>query len=352
MKTMHMTARHTSPPLLPARPGWAACARRLLLWVCVCAGFVLATTAQAQNPAVSPPCPRLLKPAAPGVWVWEGHRAEISPDNRGHVATSVVLVGERSIAVVDPGPSLAHGRTLREAIRCQFGRQAERVINTHAHAENVMGNAAFAELALPILATATTQASMQQRCPGCLQSITLAAGAAALAGTQIEVPNTLLTDGQVLDLGGQRWQALEQRAAHTESDLVLWHAASATLIAGGLVYRDRVPELAQGSLVGWIQALHAIENLRPQTVIGFSTGSVDDLIHTRRYLCTLAESVWQAMEAGQSAHDAVALRLPDYAHWAGYTARHSFNAQRAWRELEPLWMAALPRPCSVPDVGR
>jgi glyoxylase-like metal-dependent hydrolase (beta-lactamase superfamily II) len=342
----------TQTTLQLARPAWQVLALRLAVWVCAWAGLGLFTPALAQNPSVSPPCPSVLKPAAPGVWVWEGHRAEISADNRGHVATSVVLVGERSIAVVDPGPSLDHGRTLREAIRCQFGRQADRVINTHAHAENVMGNAAFAELALPILATATTQASMHQRCPGCLQSITRAAGAAALAGTQIELPNTLLTDGQVLDLGGQRWQALEQRAAHTESDLVLWHAASATLIAGGLVYRDRLPELAQGSLVGWIQALHVLENLRPQAVIGFSAGSVDDLIHTRRYLCTLAEAVWQAMEAGQSAHDAVALRLPEYAHWAGYTARHSFNAQRAWRELEPLWMAAVPRPCSVPDVGR
>jgi glyoxylase-like metal-dependent hydrolase (beta-lactamase superfamily II) len=352
MKRMHMTAPHTSLRLLPARPGWAVCARRLWLWICVCAGWVLATSAQAQSLAVSPPCPAVLQPAAAGVWVWEGHRADVSPDNRGHVATSVVLVGERAIAVVDPGPSLAHGTTLREAIRCQFGREVDRVINTHAHAENVMGNTAFAELALPILATATTQASMQQRCPGCLQSITRTAGDAALAGTQIELPNTLVAHAQVLDLGDQRWQLLEHRTAHTESDLVLWNATSATLITGGLVYRDRVPELAQGSLIGWVQALDLLERMRPENVVGMSTGSIEDLRHTRGYLCALAHTVWQAMEEGRSAHAAVDLHLPAYAHWAGYTARHSFNAQRAWRELEPLWMAETPQPCSVPDVGR
>jgi glyoxylase-like metal-dependent hydrolase (beta-lactamase superfamily II) len=268
------------------------------------------------------------------------------------VASSVALVGDTSVVVVDPGPSLVHGRTLRAAIRCQIGRETDRVVNTHAHAENVMGNSAFAETGVPILASATTQASMRQRCPVCLQSITRSAGAEALAGTQIALPDTILTDGQVLDLGGQRWQILEYINAHTESDLVLWNPNTSTLLVGGLVYRDRVPELAQGSLLGWVQVLDTLEKLQPKVLIGLSTGTVDDLKHTRDYLCDLAQAVWQAMEEGQSALDAVSLHLPTYAHWAGYTQRHGFNAQRAWRELEPLWMAAQPRPCSVPYVGR
>jgi glyoxylase-like metal-dependent hydrolase (beta-lactamase superfamily II) len=301
------------------------------------------------------PCPPglpLLEAAAPGVWVWEGQRADISLANRGHVVTNVVLVGEHSTVVVDPGPSLAHGRALLEAVRCQRGREVDSVVNTHAHAENVMGNAAFAELGRPILATASTQASMQERCPACLESITRSAGADALQGTAIVVPNTPLSNGQTLDLGGQRWQVLEMRSAHTESDLVLWNATNATLIAGGLVYRDRLPELAQGSLVGWVHALNILAGIRPTTVIGLSTGTLADLVSTRRYLCDLAQAVWQAMDAGSTAHDGAGLQLPAFVHWASYTERHSFNAQRAWRELEPLWMAEQPRPCSVPDVGR
>jgi glyoxylase-like metal-dependent hydrolase (beta-lactamase superfamily II) len=302
--------------------------------------------------ALCPPNAPLLQQVAPGVWVWEGQRADISAANGGHVVTNVVLVGKRSLVLVDPGPSLAHGQALREAVRCKWGREVDSILNTHAHAENVMGNAAFVEPQRPIMATARTQASMQQRCPDCLQSITRAVGADALEGTTIVVPNTWLAAGQTLDLGDWRWQVLEQRSAHTESDLVLWNPTTTTLIAGGLVYRDRIPELAQGSLVGWVQALTALERKQPTAVIGLSTGTLADLVNTRRYLCDLAHAVWAAMDAGPSAHDVASLHLPAFAHWAGYAERHGFNAQRAWRELEPLWMGEQARPCSMPDVGR
>ena len=53
----------------------------------------------------------------------------------------------------------------------------------------------------------------------------------------------------------------------------------------------------------------------------------------------LRERVWAAMDAGGTPHDAQALAVPWAGAWVGYEARHGFNAQRAWRELEPGWMA-------------
>ena len=45
--------------------------------------------------------------------------------------------------------------------------------------------------------------------------------------------------------------------------------------------------------------------------------------------------------------------VPGFAAWAGYAERHAFNVQRAWREMEPVWMdqgsAAKP---SAEHVGR
>jgi hypothetical protein len=64
----------------------------------------------------------------------------------------------------------------------------------------------------------------------------------------------------------------------------------------------------------------------------------------------------KAMDDGMQAQDAEKLALPAYRDWAGYAERQSFNAQRAWRELEPVWMAQ-PSGFGTPsrsrqDVGR
>ena len=64
-------------------------------------------------------------------------------------------------------------------------------------------------------------------------------------------------------------------------------------------------------------------------------------IRTRSYLLALRQRVWDVMDSGGFAHDISALALPEFRHWVGYDLRHGFNAQRAWRELEPEWMGRM-----------
>ena len=174
-----------------------------------------------------------------------------------------------------------------------------------------------------------------------------------MKGTRITLPDAAVSDGDVLQWTRQRWQLMDVPRAHTHSDLVLWQPETRTLIAAGLVYGLRLPELAQGSLLGWIAALDRLAALRPVRVIGLQVGGPESIARTRTYLCDLAATVWEAMDRGLSASEAESLALPSYRSWAGYRERQPFNAQRAWRELEPLWMAGAPRPaCSPPDVVR
>lgn len=303
--------------------------------------------------------------AAPGVWVWPGQMADIAPDNGAHVGSTVVMArslgdGPTQVTVVDPGPHHRHGLSVLRDIRCQWPKFTLQVINTHAHAEHVLANGALqpqgevpsAGTDLPIAATTITAQQMLQRCPDCLQSLTAQVGDTVIAGTRIALPNRHLHDNDRLALTDQHWTVVELRNAHTLSDLALWEPTHRTLILGGLVYPRRLPELAQGTLPGWIDALTQLLRLEPAMVVGVAPGSARDIAQTRDYLCDLAGLVWQSMDAGRTATEAHTLAMPAYATWAGYAQRQAFNAQRAWRELEPLWMAGLARPCSSPDVGR
>lgn len=338
-----------------ARRSPAARAHRLgTATVLVCAA--LATAAQAQTCLDQPPWVAV----APGVWAWPGARADVAPHNGGHVSSTLVMVNPGQgtppqVTVVDPGPHATHGEATLRAIACRWETAALQVINSHAHAENVLANVAYRRSApgTPVLATATTAQQMAQRCPDCLESLRQAAGDVALKGTEIVLPDALLEPGTRLPLTGHLWEVQEWKRAHTLSDLVLWEPVQRTLIAPSLVYRDRLPELAQGSLLGWVAALEALQALRPRTVLGVQPGDGQDLERTHGYLCELARTVWDAMEQGKTAGEAHTLALPAYASWAGYAVRQPFNAQRAWRELEPLWMDGAAAPCpSTPDVGR
>ena len=288
----------------------------------------------------------------PGVWIRPGVAQEIAPGNRGRVASQVLIGDGANATLIDPGPSLEQGQAARQAARCELGLSITRVLDSHAHAENVLGNAAFADL--PIEATPATAAAMQARCPHCLEAITQTAGTAALAGTRIVLPAPVLRAGQTLPSDSGPWRLLEFTAAHSQSDLALWNGDQRLLIAPGLVYARRLPELAQGSLSGWIAALRQLRALDPDWVLGqrATRGPDSDLPATERYLCDLAQAVLQALEQGRTASDAsptTATSLPAYAGWAGHAERQGFNVQRAWRELEPLWIRGEPSPCAAPD---
>lgn len=310
-------------------------------------------TAATASAEATPPCPAASavhwQAIVPGVWIWPGAAQEIGPGNRGQVASQILLRDGHNATLIDPGPSLAHGQLVRESARCALGLTITRVLDSHAHAENVLGNAAFAGVRLE--ASAATVAGMRARCPQCLASITHSAGAAALDGTTVLLPEASLRPGQLLASDSGRWQMMEFSAAHSDSDLVLWNEDQRLLVAPSLVYQGRIPELAQGSLLGWLGALRQLHRLRPTWVLGQQASrhagpagtpaNSSGLAASHGYLCALAQGVLTALELGRSANEAPEapeLALPAYAGWAGHAERHGFNVQRAWRELEPHWM--------------
>ena len=343
MKTLRYRATHAGPAMSTVLRRW--------LIALLCFGGVVVPAL-----AVGPPvdCKAVdavpWQAVAPGIWVWPAaENGEVAPANAGHVLPTSVVVSHGEALVIDPGPSHRHGHRVRASLACRFKARVRGLVNTHAHAENVMANSAFADLLdagqLEILASAATRSGMQQRCPDCLASLTTRAGSEALAGTQIVLPSRVLAVGERLRVGALSLRVMAIEPGHTEGDLVLWNARHRVLWAGGLVYEGRVPELAQGSLDGWLAALPRLQALRPQQVIGtvWSRAPAAEapppaLGATERYLKGLRARVLLAMDEGHQPQETAWGELPAYRDWAGYEARHGFNLQRAWRELEPVWM--------------
>jgi len=310
-------------------------------------------------------CPEpTLQEVLPGIAVAHGLWASTGSGRAPHAVTTVVLVQDQQVTVVDPGPSRQAGEALKQSIRCRLQSQVAGLINTHAHAEQVLANSAFR---VPVWATLGTAASMQARCPDCLAAMTEDLGSAALKGTHIVLPDRVLQEGQSLVMAGRQWEVRVMRQAHTESDLVLWAAAEGIALVGGLVDGDRLPVLAQGRVLGWLHALDEIQTWQPQWLIGQHLVSGPgharvSLQRQRSYLCDLVRTAWQGMNAGLSEAEALqSLKLSpvwsagEMSQQEARRQQHQFNQLRAWREIEPLWMARQPWPAqcgSAPDIGR
>lgn len=301
------------------------CRRPFWSWVFAC---VLSFPASAALQAVI---------VAPGVYVIPAPLAEASPDNRGQVVNTGFLVGKDGVIVIDSGANHLQGEAILSTVRRTTPKPVKLVINTHPHPQNVLGNSAFARHGIPILASAATQAAMNERCPRCLKSLTESIGAAAMRGTRIRLPDRTVAAETRLVIAGRALRLLHFGHGHTEGDLLVQDEATATLFAGDLVYRDQVPHLTEADTRGWLAVLERLAAQPFDTLVPGRgpVGNTETLATMHRYLSGLRQRVREAYEKGLSADETITYAdLPAFSGWQGYATRHGLNVQHVYFEIE------------------
>ena len=211
------------------------------------------------------------------------------------------------------------------------------LINTHPHPQNVLGNSAFVDRGIPILATASTITAMRDRCPNCLRTLEQSVGTETMRATRIELPGNAVTGSQALTVAGRHLRLLQYGHGHTEGDLAVLDEATAVLFAGDLVYREQIPHLAEANSEAWLSVLSRIAGIPFRILVPGRgpVGTLGDLVPMLRYLAELRRRVGDAYRDGRSADEAIVLaELPEFVAWQGYAARHGRNVQHVYFELE------------------
>jgi len=298
------------------------------------AGAVLLALATQAAQAIEP---LRLHEVAPGIHVYVGPHAEADADNQGAVGNAVLVVGDERAALVDTGGSLLFGRRLRAAVAAITDRPLAYVINTHMHPDHVFGNGAFAGDAVTFVGHHKLPRALAARGEHYLAAFGRLVGD-TFAGTTVVTPTLLVDDRMRLELGARTLLLTAHPTAHTDNDLSVYDEREKVLIAGDLVFMERLP-VVDGSILGWVTLMERLRSVPATRVVAGHGPPIapwpQALEAQSRYLRKLLGGVRAAIAEGvplATVPDRVA--TDEAGRWQLFEQNHPRNATAAYTELE------------------
>jgi quinoprotein relay system zinc metallohydrolase 2 len=278
----------------------------------------------------------LVLDVQPGLLVRPGLMQDATATNDDAIANLAAIIGQDAVAVFDPGGSLHDGQTLRAAIRARTPLPIRYVILSHIHPDHIFGAGAFAPDHPHIVAHASFPAARAARGQFYQDGLNRILGPGR-AGP-VPMPTMLIHTETPIDLGNRTLIVAPHRPAHTGTDLTALDTKTHTLLAGDLLFVDRIPSL-DGDLKGWLAELallktlpatHAVPGHGP-ALVPWPTAAAP----LERYLTTLLTETRAAVTKGipidQAAHS---VAQGERAKWQLFDDYNPRNVIEAYRQLE------------------
>jgi cyclase len=230
-----------------------------------------------------------LQEVSPGVWAMIF--SIIEPEGGGPNGGFIIAGDE--VIVVDSFISLGAARELLAHLKNIAGKEPTFLINTHSHADHVLGNQIFSPPATIIAHPNVRETLLRD---GRTMIDRVAQTRPALAGemkeAHIVAPQITCSTQMTLYFGGRTIQLIHPGKAHTPGDIMVYLPEAKVLFAGDLLFNHIVPPIA-GDSAGWITAIEQIESMDIQVIVpghGF-VGTKEDIIDLKHFLIHLRQQV-------------------------------------------------------------
>lgn len=305
----------------------------LLGGLCLCCtpSRLRATASTASSPAA-------MVEVAQGLYVRQGMTEDASVGNFDAIANLSFIIGRDAVAVIDPGGSLHDGRSLLRAIRARTQLPIRYVVLSHVHPDHIFGATAFQQDGTSFVGHSELPAQLAAR--GEFYRAGLERLLGATEAGDVVIPTMLVQRSQPLelDLGGRSLVLTAHPPAHTVTDLSVLDKQSGILLAGDLLFVDRVPVL-DGDLAGWLAEFAAMRTsgIR-QAVPGHGPplvelqGAIAPLEH---YFTLLRDETRAAITKGLPIEDAAtSVAQSERSRWPMFDAYNGRNVIEAYRRLE------------------
>ena len=298
-------------------------------------GVLLHVSAAAQ-PAVEV-APLDVSEVAPGVYVHAGAVEDWLPANGGDIANLGFIVGSRCVAVIDTGGTPQLGVRWRAAIERTTRLPICFVIDTHAHPDHVLGNAAFVGPDTRFVGSVKYNAAMAAREPYFLRALSRDFGV-ELAHEAVVYPTIGVDGTRELDLGDRVVVVQTWPTAHTDNDLTVYDRKSRTLFTSDLLFVEHIP-VVDGSLRGWLDTMQRLAKVDAALIVPghgpVQAGGPGAWRPQQAYLEALLHETRAALKSRKTLSQAVdSVGIQAASRWQLVERFHRRNVTAAFAELE------------------
>ncbi len=243
-----------------------------------------------------------LRQVSPHVWFVQG-KTGIATDNQGFISNATVIIGERSITVVDAlgSPSLAE-QLLRE-IRKLSDLPVERVITTHYHADHIYGLQAFKDRGAEVIAPRGVDAYLDSpQAVERLEERRFSLEPWVNEHTRLVYPDRQIDKRTVIDMGEGLKLTLDYLGkAHSDADLTVLVEPDQVLISGDVIFEGRVPFVGDSDSRAWLETLDRLAGRQGVKALipghgGLAREPAEAIRLTRDYLAYLREQLGAGVE--------------------------------------------------------
>ena len=284
--------------------------------------------------------PMTAKLVAPNVYAILTPSRELpNPDNQGWNSNSAFIVTDSGVILFDTGSSSDIGAAMKKAISEVTDQPVRWIINSHAHGDHWLGNAAFKDTVQAIYATERVAKDINSGGKGWIDNFNqLTKG--ATGESEILPPQNFIKERTKIKLGDREITLFLSADSHSPGDILMWLADTKVLVSGDVIYSDRMPSTFDSNLPQWIKLLGELEALQPNVVIP-GHGVVTDVKGVTR-LKNLLQTFWTAIEEGYEADKSAYEMVPDVTnalsefkeHYPGLSEKVERDISKVYLQVE------------------
>ncbi len=252
-------------------------------------------------------------------------------------SNTTFIISKEGVVVVDTGVSPLEARKVMAEIRKRTELPILYIINTHYHGDNTFGNQVFSESNTIIIAHENVRRALKGTAGKEYLDFFKTSKIPGLDEVKVTLPNMVFEKRMEIYAGEYHLQLIHRRG-HTNGDLFIHLAELKAVIAGDLIFNGQFPDMRDGFVAEWIEALDYIENQDIEMVIPGQgdVGGKPVIIAMKHYLLNLKSMVSKQIESGASLRQTKKALRPvlreKYKSWSK-AERIDGNIERTYMEL-------------------
>ncbi|MDV3292958.1 MAG: MBL fold metallo-hydrolase [Nitrososphaerales archaeon] len=187
----------------------------------------------------------------------------------GWGANQGFIVAEKGVVVIDSGFTRGAALSLLREIRKRTRLPVRVVINTHDHSDHVFGNSVFESSGALILGHSVCWSRMEELGETRMRGYRSydARLRKGMNGLRVTPPSVSYSESARLNILGREVELIHPPAAHTRGDTMILLPKEKVLFAGDVVWEAYHPNLEDGDVHGWIDALRTVERMEVADVV-------------------------------------------------------------------------------------